>query len=72
MGYHFTERARTVHRIVHLALIGLLAVACSKEDGGVTGSEPKEILDDVQQQLDAASAVAEDRLEEAMDKIDSE
>ncbi len=61
-----------MHRIVHLALIGLLVPACSKEDGGVTGSDPKEILDDVQQQLNAASAVAEDRLEEAMDKIDSE
>ena len=72
MGYRFTEGTRTMDRIVYLALIGLLVAACSKEDGGVTGSEPKEILDDVQQQLDAASAVAEDRLEEAMDKIDSE
>lgn len=61
-----------MHRAVYITLIALLVVACSKEDGGVTGSEPKEILDGVQQQLDAASAVAEDRLEEAMNKIDSE
>ena len=49
----------------------LLLIACSKQDGGVTGSEPKDILDGVQQQLDAAGTAAEERLDDAMDDIDS-
>ena len=50
----------------------LLLIACSKQDGGVSGSEPKEILDGVQQQLDAAGTASEERLEDAMDKINPE
>ena len=61
-----------MRRSTTLSMMLLLLIACSKEDGGVTGSEPKEILDGVQQQLDAAGAAAEERLEDAMDKIDSE
>lgn len=52
-------------------IVGLLVLAgCSEEDGGVSGGQPKEILEDVQQQLDAAGAAAEKRLEDAMETID--
>lgn len=56
--------------VLFLSLI-LFAVGCSKEQGGVTGSEPKEMLNDVQQQLDQAAATAEQRLEEGLKKIDN-
>jgi hypothetical protein len=59
-----------MRRFAYISMMLLLLIACSKQDGGVTGSEPKEILDGVQQQLDAAGAAAEERLEDAMDKID--
>jgi hypothetical protein len=52
--------------------VALLLIACSKQDGGVTGSEPKEILDGVQVQLDAAADAAEERLKDAMDKINAQ
>jgi len=48
----------------------MLASACSKQQGGVTGQEPKEMLDGVQQQLDQAAATPEQRLEEGLKKID--
>jgi hypothetical protein len=50
----------------------LLLAGCGKEDGGVSGNQPKEILDGVQQRLDQAGAAAEERLDEAMDKIEAE
>jgi hypothetical protein len=50
----------------------LILTACSQQDGGITGSEPKEILDGVQAQLDQAGAEAEKRLEDAMKKIDGD
>lgn len=59
-------------KFIVFASLALMLIACSKQDGGVSGSEPKEILDGVQQQLDAASNAAEERLEDAMDKIDPE
>ena len=58
-------------RCVLFASLILFALGCSKEQGGVTGSEPKEMLDDVQQQLDQAAATAEQRLEEGLKKIDN-
>ena len=57
-------------RYVIFAGLIMLASACSKEQGGVAGQEPKEMLDDVQQQLDQAAATAEQRLEEGLKKID--
>jgi hypothetical protein len=48
----------------------MLASACSKQQGGVTGQEPKEMLGGVQQQLDQAAATAEQQLEEGLKKID--
>lgn len=48
----------------------LLLGGCGEGDGGVSGSQPKAILDDVQQQLDAAGAAAEERLEDALERID--
>jgi len=55
-------------KIIVPMAVALLLIACSKQDGGVTGSEPKEILDGVQVQLDAA----EERLKDAMDKINAQ
>ena len=55
-------------KIVSILCLIIFVVACSKEDGGVTGSEPKEMLNDVQQQLDQAAAAAEERLEEGLEK----
>jgi hypothetical protein len=60
-----------MNRCVLFVSLVLVAVGCSKEQGGVTGSEPKEILNDVQQQLDQAAATAEQRLEEGLKKIDN-
>jgi hypothetical protein len=59
-------------KIIVPMAVALLLIACSKQDGGVTGSEPKEILDGVQVQLDAAADAAEERLKDAMDKIDAQ
>lgn len=53
-----------------VVIVIVLLVACSKEDGGVTGSEPKEILDKVQLDLEQADMAAEARLNEAMDRIE--
>ncbi len=53
-----------------VVIVIVLLVACSKEDGGVTGSEPKEILDKVQLDLEQADMEAEARLKEAMDRIE--
>ena len=61
-----------MNRFLLLILIAVLVGACSKEQGGVTGSEPKEILNDVQQQLDQAGQTAEKRLEDGLKKIDGE
>ncbi len=55
---------------VVIVIVIVLLVACSKEDGGVTGSEPKEILDKVQLDLEQADMEAEARLKEAMDRIE--
>lgn len=59
-------------KIVWIFCLIIFVVACSKEDGGVTGSEPKEMLSDVQQQLDQAATAAEKRLEEGLEKIDGD
>ncbi len=59
-------------KIIICGSLALMLAACSQQDGGVSGSEPKEILDGVQLQLDAANTAAEERLEEAMDKIELE
>jgi hypothetical protein len=59
-------------KIIVPMAVALLLIACSKQDGGVTGSEPKEILDGVQVQLDAAADAAEERLKDAMDKINAQ
>lgn len=59
-------------RLAFIVTMVVALIACSKQDGGVTGSEPKEILDGVQLKLDAAGAAAEERLEDAMKKIDPE
>ena len=61
-----------MHRFGYTILVLLLLAGCGKEDGGVSGSEPQEILGGVQQQLDAAGAAAEERLEDAMDKIEAD
>ncbi|MDA0822478.1 MAG: hypothetical protein O3C28_08645 [Proteobacteria bacterium] len=61
-----------MNRFLLLILIVVSIGACSKEQGGVTGSEPKEMLNDVQQQLDQAGQTAEKRLEDGMKKIDGE
>ena len=59
-------------KIVWIFCLIIFVVACSKEDGGVTGSEPKEMLSDVQQQLDQTATAAEKRLEEGLKKIDGD
>ena len=59
-------------KIIVPMAVALLLIACSKQDGSVTGSEPKEILDGVQVQLDAAADAAEERLKDAMDKINAQ
>ncbi|MFT4560340.1 MAG: outer membrane lipoprotein-sorting protein [Gammaproteobacteria bacterium] len=59
-------------RFLLIILSVVLVSACSKEQGGVTGSEPKEMLTDVQKQLDQAAATAEKRLEDGMKKIDGD
>lgn len=60
-------------RLGYLVIVAaLILVACSKEDGGVTGSEPKEILDNVEQQLDQASKTATKQMEQALERIDEE
>jgi len=61
-----------MNRIGYAIFVLLLLPGCGKEDGGVSGSDPKEILDGVQQQLDSAGAAAEERLEDAMDKIEAD
>ena len=59
-------------KIIVPMAVALLLIACSKQDGGVTGSEPKEILDGVQVQLDAAADAEEERLKDAMVKINAQ
>lgn len=59
------------HSIIVLFVLFLL-VGCGEEQGGVSGSQPKEMLDDVQQQLDQAGEAAEERLDDAMKKIEKE
>jgi hypothetical protein len=68
----FNSEATSMNRFGYAILLLFLLAGCGKEDGGVSGSDPKEILDGVQQQLDAAGAVAEERLEDAMDKIEAD
>ncbi|HJP36023.1 MAG TPA: hypothetical protein QF901_08535 [Gammaproteobacteria bacterium] len=59
---------RTAPAIVIL----LILIGCSQEDGGVGGSQPKDILDDVQLQLDQAGVAAEDRLGDAIERVEKD
>jgi hypothetical protein len=55
------------------ALFALCLLAgCGEEHGGVSGSQPKQVLDNVQQQLDQAADDAEERIEDAMQKVEGE
>jgi len=66
------HKGKIMTKIVWIFCLIIFVVACSKEDGGVTGSEPKEMLSDVQQQLDQTATAAEKRLEEGLKKIDGD
>ena len=68
MSFDYGEN--DMNRLLLIILCAVLVSGCSKEQGGVTGSEPKEMLNDVQQHLDQAAATAEKRLEDGMKKID--
>lgn len=51
-----------------LFLCAALLVACSGENDRVSGSDPKNTLDEVTRQLDAAAAEAEARLDDALNE----
>ena len=51
-----------------LFLCALLLTACSGENDRVSGSDPKNTLDEVTRKLDAAGAEAEARLDDALNE----
>ena len=53
-----------------LFLCAVLLTACSGENDRVSGSDPKNTLDEVTRKLDAAGAEAEARLDDALNESD--
>ena len=51
-----------------LFLFAVLLSACSGENDSVSGSDPKNTLDEVSRKLDAAGAEAEARLDDALNE----